>query len=157
MNKFLKIAVMTLALAVTAKAEIKGVGYDSDLKQISVRLPLGANLLDVGGGIKFDNSQDSSYAKFQISASGFFLGHLHDFGPVDTYFTAGGVLTKLPADDDNISLSAFVGFQPEVTLLEHIVVSTRVGLDIALLPEFIFQSAGKGLSIVEGANFKILF
>lgn len=158
MKNISKIASMMICVAIAANAELKGVGYDSDLKQVTGRLALGANLLDVGAGMKLDNSDGiSDDEKFQISASGFFLGHLHDFGPVDTYFTAGGVFAKLPDSTDNIQLSAFVGFQPEVTLLEHIVLSTRFGLDIPLMPNFILQTSGAGISIVNGANFKILF
>jgi hypothetical protein len=147
---------MMFCVAVAASAQIKGIGYDKDLSQITARLALGANALDVGAGLKFDNSAKGD-AKFQISASGFFLGHLHDFGPVDTYFTAGGVFAKLPTSNDNISLSGFVGFQPEITLLEHIVLSTRIGLRVPLLPDFGFETTGNGISIVEGMNFKILF
>jgi hypothetical protein len=157
MNKVSKIVAMMFGVAVAANAQLKGLGYDEDLNQITGRLALGANYLDVGAGVKFDNATENDDAKFQISASGFFLGHLHDFGPVDTYFTAGGIFAKLPQADDNISLRAYVGFQPEITLLEHIVVSTRVGFDIALMPDFILQSAGQGISIVNGANFKVLF
>lgn len=158
MNKFSKIAAMMFCFAVAANAQLKGLGYDSDLKQISGRLALGPNFLDLGIGMKFDNRDGiGSDAKFQISASGFYLGHLHDFGPVDTYFTVGGIFAKLPKSSDNISLSAFAGFQPEVTLLDHIVLSTRFGLDVPLVPDFIIQTAGSGISIVSGANFKILF
>jgi hypothetical protein len=158
MNKFSKIAAMMFCFAVAAKAQLTGVGYDSDLKQLSARIGLGANAVDVGVGMKFDNTDGvADDAKFQISASGFFLGHLHDFGPVDTYFTAGGIFAKLPQKDDNIKISAFVGLQPEVTLLDHIVLSSRMGLDIPLSPAFMIQTAGSGISIVSGANFKILF
>ena len=159
MNKFSKVALMMVGLAVSAKAAtLAGVGYDTDLSQITARLSLGANAVDVGAGLKFDNSDGvADDAKFQMSLSGFFLGHLHDWGPVDTYFTAGGIFAKLPQEDDNIKISAFVGFQPEVTLLDHIVVSTRFGLDIPLSPSFGLQTAGNGISIVNGANFKILF
>jgi hypothetical protein len=158
MKKFSKVAALMICMVVGAKAQLAGVGYDSDLKEVTARIGLGANAVDVGFGMKFDNTDGiASDAKFQMSASGFFLGHLHDFGPVDTYFTAGGVFAKLPQANDNITISAFVGFQPEVTLLEHIVVSTRLGLDIPLTPNFIIQTAGAGISIVNGANFKILF
>lgn len=154
-----------LGLVVGANAQFKGIGYDNDfsqitggLSQITGRLALGANFLDLGAGMKFDNTSGvDSDAKFRIAASGFFLGHLHDFGPVDTYFTAGALFAKLPKKTDNISLGAFVGFQPEVTLLDHIVLSTRFGLEIPLVPSFIIQTAGSGISIVQGANFKILF
>lgn len=158
MNKFSKIAALMFGLAVAANAQLKGVGYDKDLSEITGRIGLGANFLDVGVGLKFDNTSGvADDAKFQMSASGFFLGHLHDFGPVDTYFTAGGLFAKLPQKTDNIKIAAFVGFQPEVTLLDHIVLSTRFGLDIPLSPAFILQTAGSGISIVDGANFKILF
>ncbi len=157
MNKISKIACVLLGLVAGANAQLKGVGYDTDLKEVTGRFELGANFIDAGFGMKFDSKQDSSYAKFQMSASAFFLGHLHDFGPVDTYFTAGGIFAKLPQSKDNITISAFAGFQPEVTLLDHIVLSTRFGLDIPLSPSFVMQTAGSGVSIVGGGNFKILF
>jgi hypothetical protein len=157
MNKFSKIVAMMFCVAVAANAQIKGIGYDAGaLKQITARLPLGANFLDVGAGVKFDNGAPDDN-KFGISVSGFFLGHLHDFGPVDTYFTAGGFLAKLAQEDDNIAITGFAGFQPEVTLLDHIVLSTRIGLSIPLMPDFGFETSGNAISIVEGANFKILF
>lgn len=157
MNKFSKIVAMMFCVAVAANAQIKGVGYDGDgLNQITARLGLGANYLDVGVGLSFDNGAADDQ-KFGMSASGFFLGHLHDFGPVDTYFTAGGIFAKLAQEDDNISLAGYVGFQPEVTLLDHIVLSTRIGLSVPLMPEFGFETSGSAISIVNGANFKILF
>jgi hypothetical protein len=162
MNKFSKAAVLLAGLAFGAHAApsagLAGLGYDTDLKEVTARLALGPNAVDVGFGMRLDNSDGvSSDAKFQMSLSGFFLGHLHDWGPVDTYFTAGAIFAKLPQKNDNIMVSAFVGFQPEVTLLDHIAVSTRFGLDIPLSPNFILQTAGAGISIVNGANFKILF
>lgn len=157
MNKFSKIVAMMFCVAVAANAQIKGIGYDAgSLHQITARLGLGANFLDVGAGMDFDNGAEGD-AKFQISASAFFLGHLHDFGPVDTYFTAGGFFAKLPQEDDNIAITGFVGFQPEVTLLDHIVLSTRIGLSVPLVPDFGIETSGSAISIVEGANFKILF
>jgi hypothetical protein len=161
MNKFSKAAMLMAGLAFGAHAAtsgLAGVGYDTDLKEVTARIALGANAVDVGFGMKL-NTDDavSSDEKFQMSLSGFFLGHLHDWGPVDTYFTAGGVFAKLPQKNDNIQVNAFVGFQPEVTLLDHIAVSTRFGLDIPLTPNFQIQTAGAGISIVNGANFKILF
>jgi len=158
MNKVSKVAVLLAGLALGAHAQLTGIGYDTDLKEVTARIGLGGNAVDVGVGMKFDNSDGvADDAKFQMSASAFFLGHLHDWGPVDTYFTAGGIFAKLPVKNDNIQISAFVGFQPEVTLLDHIVVSTRFGLDVPLSPAFQLQTAGAGISIVNGANFKILF
>ena len=157
MNKVSKIVAMMFCVALAAHAQIKGIGYDAgSLNQITARLGLGANFLDVGVGMSFDNGKPDD-EKFGISASGFFLGHLHDFGPVDTYFTAGGFFAKLARDDDNIDITGFVGFQPEVTLLDHIVLSTRLGLTVPLMPDFGFHTSGDAISIVNGANFKILF
>lgn len=149
---------MMFCVAIAANAQLKGVGYDTDLDQVTARLALGANHLDVGAGITLDNTDGlADHEKFTFSASGFFLGHLHDFGPVDTYFTAGAVIAKLPDSTDNIALRAFAGFQPEVTLLDHIVLSTRFGLEVPLMPHFILRTTGSAISIVEGVNFKILF
>lgn len=159
MNRLSKIAMLTACLTVGAKAQFVGLGYDTDLNEITGRVQIMPNaLIDVGAGLKLDNTKNiPSDSKFQLSASAFFLGHLQHWGPVDTYFTAGGIFAKLPTPTDNISFSLFAGFQPEVTLLDHIVISTRFGFDIPLAPSFILQTAGAGISIVNGANFKILF
>lgn len=157
MIKFSKIAALMVCFAAAAHAQLKGVGYDTDLSQVTARLGLGANLLDVGAGLRIDSDNPNDDAKFQVSGSAFFLGHLHDWGPVDTYFTVGGIFAKLPQADDNIKISIFGGFQPEITLLDHIVVSTRFGLDFTVLPGVVIETAGGPISIVNGLNFKILF
>lgn len=156
MNKFSKIAAMMFCMAVAANAQLKGVGYDTDLKQVTARLGLGANALDIGVGIEYENAKVDD-AKFEMSASAFYLGHLHDWGAFDNYFTAGLILAKLPQADDNIELAGYVGLQPEVTLMDHIVLSTRFGLHVPVMPDFVFRTSGSGISIVSGANFKILF
>jgi hypothetical protein len=160
MNKFSKVALLMVGLAAGAKAQsLTGVGYDVPLNEVTARLSLGANAVDVGAGLLFDNRDGvADDDKFQFSASGFFLGHLHDWGPVDTYFTAGGILAKLgAAGKGDVSIAAFAGFQPEVTLLDHIVLSTRFGLHVPLSPGFALETAGGGISITGGTSFKILF
>jgi len=157
MIKFSKIAALMVCLTAAAHAQLKGVGYDTDLSQVTGRLGIGANLLDVGVGLKIDSDNANDDAKFQVSGSAFFLGHLHDWGPLDTYFTVGGIFAKLPLADDNIKISIFGGFQPEITLLDHIVVATRFGLDFSVLPGVIIETAGGPISIVSGLNFKVLF
>jgi hypothetical protein len=148
MKNIFKVAAITAFFALGAQAQLVGVGYDVPLSQATVRIGMGANFIDAGLG---------DDAKFQLSASGFFLGHLHDWGPVDTYFTGGAIFAKTAAADDNIEFSLFGGLQPEITLLDHIVVSTRFGIHVPLMPAFILQTAGGGISIVEGVSFKILF
>ncbi len=145
-----------LGLALGAHAQLKGVGYNDGLKQITARLAIGPNDLDIGAGFAFDNSVDKN--KFSFGASGTFLGHLHDWGPVDTYFAAGLVFQKLPQDSKDIAINLFGGFQPEVTLLDHIAVSARFGLDVPVAPDVKMMTAGPaGISIIGGGNFTILF
>lgn len=157
MNKFSKVAVLLAGLAIGSHAGLAGIGWDNDLGQITARIGLGGNAVDVGVGLSVDPDNANEDAQMLFSASGIFLGHLHDWGPVDTYFYAGGLVNKLPQADDNIQIAALAGFQPEVTLLDHIVVSTRLGLNVPLSPAFKLNTAGQGVSIVSGANFKILF
>ncbi len=162
MKKATVFASTLLSLAMAASAQLTGLGYDANWNQISARIGLGGNAVDVGVGLGLqtgDNVPDNQ--KFGFSASGLFLGHLHDFGPVDTYFAAGGILAMVPeggsTEDHEVTVAAFVGFQPEVTLMDHIAVGVRFGLDIPIAPDFALRTAGEGISIVNGANFKILF
>ena len=157
MNKVTKAAVLLAGLAIGAHAQLTGVGYDDGLGELTARIGLGANALDVGASLSIDPDNANDDAHFLMSASGIFLGHLHDWGPVDTYFAAGGVFEKGSTASKNIHLSAIVGFQPEITLLEHIVVSNRIGLTVPLMPAFKLSTSGQGISIVSGLNFKILF
>jgi hypothetical protein len=142
-------------MAMGANAQFTGLGWDNGWQEVQARLGLGANALDLGLGITVDPNNDDDDNKILLSLSGLFLGHLHDWGPVDTYFAAGGRFQKTAAD--NAVISGVVGFQPEVTLLDHIAVSTRFGLEIPLVPDFIIRTAGREISIVSGLNFKILF
>jgi hypothetical protein len=157
MKKFMKAAIVMAGLAVGAQAQFAGLGYDVPWGEVQARLGLGPNALDIGLGMRVDPNNDNDDAKFTASISGMFLGHLHDWGPVDTYFAAGGRYQKTAAANDNQIIMGVVGFQPEVTLLDHIAVSTRLGLEIPLLPDFVLQTAGRSISIVEGLSFKILF
>ena len=157
MNRFSKAAVLLAGLALSANAGLVGAGWDNDLGELTGRIGLGNNFVDVGVGLTIDPDNANKDARFQMSASGLFLGHLHDFGPVDTYFDAGGVFSKEATATKNIHIAALVGLQPEVTLLDHIVLSVRAGLSIPLAPAFKLSTSGQGISIVNGANFKILF
>jgi hypothetical protein len=162
MKNILKAAIVMAGMAMGAHAQFTGLGWDNNWQEVQARLGLGANALDLGVGFMVDpNNDDDGVAndgndKFVMSVSGLFLGHLHDWGPVDTYFAAGARFLNTDANND-MSVLGVVGFQPEVTLLDHIVVSTRFGLEIPLIPDFVIQTAGREISIVNGFNFKILF
>lgn len=149
--------VLGAAMAANAQGMKLGVGYDANLGHVTARLGLMENInLDLGLGFNYDNSQVSD-AKFQLGLSAFGLLRLQHWGPVSNYVAAGVTFAKLPVANDNIALCLFGGFQPEITLLERLVVATRFGVNLNLVPEFQFQSAGQGISIVNGVNFKIMF
>jgi hypothetical protein len=162
MKNILKAAIVMAGMAMGAQAQLNGLGWDNNWQEVQARLGLGANALDIGVGFTVDpeNDDDDNNAdgddSFVMSVSALFLGHLHDWGPVDTYFAAGARFLNTDANDD-MSVLGVVGFQPEVTLLDHIVVSTRFGLEIPLMPDFVIRTAGQEISIVNGFNFKILF
>ena len=137
-------------------------GYDANLGHVTGRLGLTENtFVDVGLGFKLDNTDEEPTPNddnnFQFGLSGFYLVKLQDWGPVDNFLSVGAIFSKLPQADDNIRLTIFGGFQPEVTLLDRLILSTRFGLTADLTPNFILQTAGQGISIVEGLNFKVLF
>jgi hypothetical protein len=141
---------------------IKALGYDNTLDQVTARLPLGENAdLDIGVGFTFDGTDetptpnDDNNLKFGVSA--FYLAKLHNWGPVDNYLSLGAGLNKLPVADDDINVFIFAGFQPEITLLDHLIVSTRFGAQVDVMPNVIVKTWGQNVSIVEGINFKILF
>jgi hypothetical protein len=157
MNKIKKAAILVAGLALGAHAQLAGLGWNNNWREITARLGLGRNDLDIGFGMTLNPDDANHDARFLMSASGLFLGHLHDWGPVDTYFAAGGRLEKVGTPKDQFHVTGIVGFQPEVTLLDHIAVSTRFGLEVPLIPNFMLQTAGQRISIVDGLEFKILF
>lgn len=165
MRKSFLFAVALLGLVMTSQAQFKGIGVDvrnntgvpasDNPAQVVARLGLGANLLDLGIGFAYDGEADED--NLALGFSGFFLGHLHDFGPVDTY-AALGVMVDKPSDEDaDMRVGLFAGFQPEVTLLDHIVLGTRLGLHFNVAPDLSIMTHGEPISIVNGVNFRILF
>ncbi len=156
--KKLTLFAAALGLAVSANAQgLKGVGYDANLNHIVARIGLNQNAaLDVGGAIMY-NDAAAPDTKLALGVSGFYLGKLQHWGPVDNNFAAGVIFTKLPQKTKNVGFALFGGLQPEVTLLDRILLSTRFGLNIPLAPDFQINTVGSGISIVGGASFKILW
>ncbi len=160
--KKLTLFAATLGLAAAVNAQgLKGVGYDANLNHVVARLGVGPGLLDVGVALMFDGVDNgNSDDNLSAGVSGFYLHKLQQWGPVANYAVGGAVISLLPRADKNIAIKVFAGLQPEVTLLEHIVLSTRFGLDIPLMPDdqgFRINTVGSGISIVQGASFKILW
>jgi hypothetical protein len=151
-------AVFGLVAAAHAQAPfglpVTAIGYDDNLKHITARLPLGGNDLDVGVGFKFDNG---AAEPFSMGLSGIYLIKTNTWGPVTNYLAAGGVFKIIDAPNDNVGLAVLGGMQPEVKLLEHIILSTRLGVQLDVLPEFVLATFGSPISVVAGVNFKILF
>lgn len=166
--KKLSLLAAAFGLVVAANAQapfglpISGLGYDvtMDMDQISARVPLGGNSnLDAGIALEFDNSLDS--AQFGFGVSAIYLHNLHNWGPVSSHLAVGGLLAKpmgtTPVPDPDIMIQAVAGIQPEVLLLEHILLSTRFGFTVDLQPELVLATTGQDVSIVTGASFKIMF
>ena len=176
MKKFTLFAAI-LGLAVAANAQgLKGVGYDAQLNQIKARIGLSQNAaIDVGLGFKMfiGDSTSTNYgtatptngtqvkadkdAKTTYSLSAFYLAHLQHWGPVDNYLDAGFVFQGLGQKFNSHTLDLIGGFQPEVTLLDHLVLSIRFGLDVPVMPDMLIQTAGSPISIIGGTSFLILF
>ncbi len=158
-----KIALLAAALgfAVSVHAQapfglpFSALGYDANLGHITGRMNLGEGAnLDVGAGLKFDNGAND---KFSMGISGFYLMETNNWGMVSNHLAVGGVFSILDQPNDNLRITAFGGFQPEVLLLDRIIVSTRFGVNLDLQPELVLASAGSAISIVNGVNFKLLF
>jgi hypothetical protein len=152
-------AVLGLSVAAHAAAPalplgITAVGYDDNLKHLTARIGLSQNnAVDVGAGLNIDNSAATD--KTQIGLSGFYLLKLQDWGVVDNHFVAGAYATIF--SDSDLKLNLFAGLQPEVTLLDRLIVSVRFGADVALAPDVIIGTQGQPISIVQGLNFKLVW
>lgn len=148
------LSVVAHAAAPALPLGINAVGYDANLGHVTARIGLSQNnAVDVGAGLTIDNSAATD--KTQIGVSGFYLLKLQDWGVVDNYLAAGGYATFF--SDSDLKLNLFAGLQPEVTLLDHLILSVRFGADMALSPDFKVGTAGQPISIVQGLNFKIVW
>src|SRR5215217_5406560 len=129
--KKLTLLAALFGFAVAAHAQAPGglpfsaVGYDDNFKHITARLPMGENALDLGLGFKFDNA---AAEPFSMSVSGLYLIKTNTWGIVSNYAAIGGLFSVIDSPSDNIGIAAVAGFQPEITLLEHLIVSIRFGL-----------------------------
>jgi hypothetical protein len=133
---------------------ITAVGYDDNLKHITARISLSQNnAVDVGAGLTFDDAAATD--KFQLGLSGFYLLKLQDWGVVDNYLTAGAYATIF--SDSDLKLNLFAGLQPEITLLDRLILSVRFGADLGLTPDFALGTKGQPISVVNGLNFKIVW
>ncbi len=155
---FLAPAVLAAAiLAPNTYGQLVGVGYSGTDEVITARIGVGANLVTVGLGGMFDSDVPANAPAFEARFVLGFLGHLHNWEQVNTYFNAQIMGDLFDRDEDNFELAAFVGLQPEVTLFDHIVLSTRFGLEAPIMPAFSIGTDGRSISVVSGVDFTIKF
>jgi len=156
---FLAAAVFGLALSAHAQAPlglpIKAIGYDGTLGQVTARLPLGADNLDLGLGLSLNTAAATGDNTFSFGVSGMYLHNLNTWGPVSLYAALGG-WAVLPETGD-FALTAFGGLQPEITLMDRLILSTRFGLQANILPDFQLYTAGDQISVVQSISFKVKF
>lgn len=161
MKKFI-LATLMLGMAATSQAQapfglpFSAIGYDGQLSQITARLPLGADNLDLGVALAIDNAEAEP---FSMGLSAYYLKKTNTWGPVSLHLVGGANFAILHQANDRAKLSLLAGLQPELVLLERLVFSTRLGLNMDVLPEFAFYTGGPedGMSIIGGASFKVLF
>lgn len=162
MKKFIFLAGV-LALSVAAQAQapfglpFTALGYDSKLGHVTASLPLGADRLDLGLGLTYSTDPvRPTDENLTFGLSGYYVKNLNTWGPVANNVAGGVVFMLLPSGDPRIEL--FAGFQPEITLLDRLVIATRFGVGAQFInPGFALTTAGDPISIVEGLIFKIRF
>jgi hypothetical protein len=169
MKKFYLIASFILATTVAANAQFEGIGWDGENGELVGRIGIGGyNHVEAGTSFFYNNNANGD-PKYNFTASGRFLLALHSWEKLTGYLNAGAYFR-----DDNTtylgsvpgtppgrlytgSLTAKVGYMPEVVLLPHLAVSMLFGASIQLVPDFVFNTIGNRISIVDGFNFRILF
>jgi hypothetical protein len=133
---------------------LNAIGYDGHLDHVTARLGLSENnAVDLGVGLNMNTAAATD--DFILGLSGFYLLKLQDWGMVDNYLVAGGWVNIF--SDSDLGLTLFGGLQPEITLLDRIIVSFRFGVQAPILPDFGLQTVGSPISIVEGISFKIIW
>jgi hypothetical protein len=169
MKRFSLLTAMVLAFTVAANAQIEGFGYDTQNSQIVGRLGLGGfNHLEVGLGLQWDDndlaagsSSAEDDAQMTLSASFRYLLALHQWEKLTGYLHIGAYFADDQAHNNinarKATLAAFVGYEPELLLINHLAVSTKFGFNIPVMPDFSLSTSGQAISIVEGFNFRILF
>jgi hypothetical protein len=144
--------ILVVVQAAPAQVHVTGLGYDAGLHQIMVRLGLGGNSLDLGAGCRFNNGVDDD----EISASGNILVPMKVMGPVAVNLAIGGIFKYFPDSDNNIGIIGFAGCQPELTVMEKLLLSIRFGLRTSVVPDFILETTGAGISVTSALSFKIM-
>ncbi len=129
---------------------LSAVGWDGYLQHITARLGLTANTgVDVGARVNINTATDVT----EFEVSGLYLVKLQDWGIVDNYLVAGGLV----GFGEEFSLAGFAGMQPEITFLDRFIVSVRFGFEVPIVPDFALTTVGAPISLVEGVSFKIVW
>jgi hypothetical protein len=130
----------------------QALGWDNNLGHITARLGLSQNnALDVGVGLGIDASRASDVVQFGVSA--LYLLKLQEWGMLDNYAVAGGWITQ----GTDLGITGYVGLQPEITVMDHVILAVRFGLEVPIIPDFGIVTKGDPISVVNGINFKIVW
>ena len=157
MKKFSLFASLILALSVAANAQFEGMGWDGDNSELVARIGLGGyNHIEAGTSLYFNNDAEGD-GKFNITASGRFLLALHSWEKLTGYLHVGAYFRDDAPGNNDASLVAKVGYQPEVVLLPHLAVSILFGAAVQMVPDLTISTIGNRISMVDGLNFRILF
>lgn len=168
MKKNLLLASLILAFAAAADAQVEGFGWDNQTREVVGRFGLGGYSHVEGGlGLNWDNdapddNQAQKDAALTISASGRYLLALHSWERLTgylhlgVYFRDDQVNENRQVVDRKGSLAFFAGYEPEVLLIPHLVVSFRFGALVNVMPNAGLALVGNEISIMQGFNFRIL-
>ncbi len=139
-------------LALSAQAQMS-LGYDGGLGHIVARLGLGAINLDLGAGLDYDDRRDKDKTGLGLSALA--QKPIKEFEKLTLNATGGAIFTMLPQANDNTVFTLFGGLQPELEIWDHLLVNTRMGLNVQLTPDMKIATVGNTVSIVGGVGFLI--
>jgi hypothetical protein len=175
MKKLQLIASMVLGLSLASHAQFLGAGWDGSAEEVVGRVGLGGfSTVEVGLGLRYDGSQEDDNVaeedeRTTFSLSARYLHALHAWEKFTGYLH-GGLYFR---DDNNngdsptnpfstngsraAALAVFLGYQPEVILINHLAVSTKFGVSLPVTPDFKLGLVGDDVSIVQGFDFRILW
>jgi len=129
-------------------------------QNIFVRLGLPAVDIDVGLKMYWYPDGGSNNV-FGFGLSAFALKTLHEHSKLKGRAIGGLSFSRSKADintaGDKIAISFFLGYQPELHIFDHLVITTRFGISIPMQPDFLLQTSGNSLSLTSGLSFIVLF
>lgn len=170
MKKILVLAAFSLfAVDALAQSRNKAVGYDTGLGMVTYRMGMGGEnpnqtYLDLGVGLDHDDKIAKPGKKPSLGVGGFYLMPFQNFvssfqndDKLRMFVYGGGIFTMNAGHTDKHDLSVAGGFQPEFFLHPRVSIEARIGLNLTVIDKLHINTFGNGVSIVNGAAFKVYF